>query len=78
MQIFDFIINKPIGWILEMLGKLTGGNFAASVFLLTLLINLILIPLSIKSPAQQCEAGAAATQNGHAEKEVWQRQGALQ
>ncbi len=49
MQIFDFIINKPIGWILEMLGKLTGGNFAASVFLLTLLINLILIPLSIKS-----------------------------
>ena len=49
MQIFDFIINKPIGWILEMLGYLTGGNFAASVFLLTLLINLILIPLSIKS-----------------------------
>ena len=49
MQIFDFLINKPIGWILEMLGKLTGGNFAAAVFLLTLLINLILIPLSIKS-----------------------------
>lgn len=49
MQIFDFIINKPMGWILEKLGMLTGGNFAASVFLFTLLINLLLIPLSIKT-----------------------------
>ncbi|MCI8360406.1 MAG: YidC/Oxa1 family membrane protein insertase [Clostridiales bacterium] len=48
-NIFDFIINKPMGWILEKLGMLTGGNFAASVFLFTLLINLILIPLSVKT-----------------------------
>ena len=48
-NIFDIIINKPIGWILEMLSYLTGGNFAAAVFLLTLLINLLLIPLSIKT-----------------------------
>lgn len=47
--IFDIIINRPIGWVLEMLGYLTGGNFAAAVFLLTLVINLILIPLSIKT-----------------------------
>lgn len=48
-NIFDIIINRPIGWVLEMLGYLTGGNFAAAVFLLTLVINLILIPLSIKT-----------------------------
>lgn len=47
--IFDIIINRPIGWVLEMLGYLVGGNFAAAVFLLTLVINLILIPLSIKT-----------------------------
>lgn len=42
-------INKPFGWILESISGLVGGNFAASIFLFTLLINLILIPLSIKS-----------------------------
>ena len=42
-------INKPFGWILESIAGLVGGNFAASIFLFTLLINLILIPLSIKS-----------------------------
>ncbi|MEE0896733.1 MAG: YidC/Oxa1 family membrane protein insertase, partial [Acutalibacteraceae bacterium] len=41
--------NKPFGWILESIAGLVGGNFAASIFLFTLLINLILIPLSIKS-----------------------------
>ncbi len=42
-------INKPFGWVLESIAGLVGGNFAASIFLFTLLINLILIPLSIKS-----------------------------
>ena len=42
-------INKPFGWILESIAGLVGGNFAASIFLFTLLVNLILIPLSIKS-----------------------------
>ena len=42
-------INKPFGWILESIAGIVGGNFAASIFLFTLLINLILIPLSIKS-----------------------------
>lgn len=42
-------INKPFGWILESIAGLVGGNFAASILLFTLLINLILIPLSIKS-----------------------------
>lgn len=47
---FDIpFINKPLGWILESIAGFMGGNFAASIFLFTLLINIILIPLSIKS-----------------------------
>lgn len=42
-------INIPLGWVLEFLAGLVGGNFAASVFLFTLFINVALIPLSIKS-----------------------------
>ena len=43
------IINIPFGWVLEFLAGLFGGNFAAAVFFFTLIINLALIPLSIKS-----------------------------
>lgn len=47
---FDIpFINKPLGWVLEFIANLMGGNFAISIFLFTLLINLALIPLSIKS-----------------------------
>lgn len=49
MQTLFNIINKPLGWVLENIANLFGGNFAAAVFIFTLLINLILIPLSIKS-----------------------------
>ncbi len=45
---FD-IINKPLGFIMKFLAELFGGNFAASVFAFTLIINLIMLPLSIKS-----------------------------
>ncbi|MBR7071831.1 MAG: YidC/Oxa1 family membrane protein insertase [Clostridia bacterium] len=43
------LINKPLGWVLEFLARMVGGNFAAAVALFTLLINLLLIPLNIKS-----------------------------
>ena len=43
------LINKPLGWVLEFLAGLVGGNFAAAVFLFTLMMNLALIPLNIKS-----------------------------
>lgn len=49
MQALFNIINKPLGWVLENLAGLFGGSFAWAVFLFTLLINLALIPLSIKS-----------------------------
>jgi len=46
--LFNFI-NKPLGWLLESIAGLFGGNFAAAVFLFTLFINILLIPLSVKS-----------------------------
>ena len=48
MQIFDFI-NKPIGIFLRFLSELTGGNFSLAILIFTIIINLIMIPLSIKS-----------------------------
>lgn len=42
-------INEPLGAVLEFIASLTGGSFAAAVFIFTLLINVALIPLSIKS-----------------------------
>ena len=49
MQTIFNIINIPLGWVLEFLAVIFGGNFAASVFVFTLLANLAFIPLSIKS-----------------------------
>ena len=48
MQSLFNIINVPLGYVLKFLSEILGGNFAASVFVFTLLINLVLIPLSIK------------------------------
>ena len=47
-RLFNFI-NKPLGFILKSIASIFGGNFAAAVFVFTLLINVVLIPLSIKS-----------------------------
>ena len=44
----DFI-NKPLGYVLRFFADICGGNFAAAVLIFTVFINLILIPLSIKS-----------------------------
>ena len=49
MQALFNIINKPLGWVLENLANVFNGNFALAVFFFTLIINLVLIPLSIKS-----------------------------
>lgn len=43
------IINVPLGYVMRFLANLFGGDFAAAVAVFTLLINVILIPLSIKS-----------------------------
>ncbi len=49
MSIFNNILGKPFGWILKGISALCGGNFALALLLFTLLINLALLPLSIKS-----------------------------
>ncbi len=43
------IINIPLGWVLRFISGIFGGNFATAVFVFTLLINLVFIPLTIKS-----------------------------
>ena len=45
---FDFLL-KPLGWILRELSILFNGNFALAVFVFTVLVNVILIPLNIKT-----------------------------
>lgn len=49
MQSLFNIINIPLGYVLKFLSEILGGNFAVSVLVFTLLINIVLIPLSIKS-----------------------------
>lgn len=46
--IFD-IINVPLGYVLRFIANIFGNNFAASVFVFTLLVNIAFIPLTIKS-----------------------------
>lgn len=43
------LINTPLGYVLRWLSSILGGNFAAAVFAFTLLINLIMLPLTYKS-----------------------------
>ena len=44
----DFLL-KPLGWILEQLAYLFNGSFAWSVFVFTLIVNILMIPLNIKT-----------------------------
>lgn len=43
------IINVPLGHVMRFIAGAFNGNFAASVFVFTILINLAFIPLTIKS-----------------------------
>ncbi len=49
MQTLFNIINVPLGYVMRFLANIFNNDFAAAVAIFTLLINLILIPLSIKS-----------------------------
>ncbi len=42
-------ISKPMGWILSKLSILFGHNFAVSVLVFTILVNLIMLPLTLKT-----------------------------
>lgn len=43
------IINIPLAWVLNLIASAFNGNFAAAVFIFTLIINIAFIPLTIKS-----------------------------
>lgn len=49
MQTLFNIINVPLGYVMRFFANIFNNDFAAAVAIFTLLINLILIPLSIKS-----------------------------
>lgn len=49
MQFIYDIISVPMGYILKGLSYLVGNNFAAAVALFTLLVNLLMLPLTLKS-----------------------------
>lgn len=42
-------ISEPMGWILAQLSKLFNGNFAGSVLIFTILVNIVMLPLTLKS-----------------------------
>ncbi len=48
MRLFSFI-SIPMGWVLKQISILFNGNFALAVLAFTVLVNVLLIPLSIKS-----------------------------
>ncbi len=43
------LLSTPLAAILKWFSTLFGGNFAAAVFFFTLLVNLLMLPLTIKS-----------------------------
>ncbi len=43
------IINVPLSWVLNFLSDIFGGSFAWALVFFTLFINLVMLPLSIKS-----------------------------
>ncbi len=49
MQGLFNLINIPFGYVMRFLSTIFSGNFAAAVFFFTLIINLILLPLTLKS-----------------------------
>lgn len=49
MQTLFNIVNVPLGYVMRFLANIFSNDFAAAVAVFTLLINVILIPLSIKS-----------------------------
>ena len=58
--IYDFFA-KPIGGLLNQLCELLGGNFALSIFIFTLLLNIVFLPLNIKQ--QKTTANQARMKN---------------
>ncbi len=62
LTVMDFaFIAKPIGWLLELICKIFGGNFTLSIFVFTLIINFVFLPLNLKQ--QKSMASQARMKN---------------
>ena len=61
MQAIYNFFAKPMGWLLARLCEMLNGNFALSIFIFTLLINIVFLPLNIKQ--QKGMAGQARMKN---------------
>lgn len=48
MKFWDYLL-MPLGWILKQLTLLFNGNFALAIFFFTLILNIIMIPLTVKT-----------------------------
>ncbi len=46
--IFD-LINVPLSWVLNFIATILNGSFAGAIAIFTLLVNLCMVPLSVKS-----------------------------
>lgn len=58
--IYDFFA-KPMGWLLAQMCDIFGGNFALSIFIFTLIMNFVFMPLNIKQ--QKSMASQARMKN---------------
>ena len=45
---FEFIITRPLGWIIQQIYNLV-ANYGLSIIIFTILIKLVLLPLNIHS-----------------------------
>lgn len=61
MQAIYNFFARPMGWLLAQLCSILDGNFALSIFLFTILINVLFLPLNIKQ--QKSMAGQARMKN---------------
>ena len=41
------IINKPLGWILELCSKIVGGNYFFAILIFAVFVEIILLPFGI-------------------------------
>lgn len=41
------IINKPLGWVLELCSKIVGGNYLFAIFIFAIFVELVLLPFGI-------------------------------
>ena len=41
------IINKPLGWILELCSKIVGGNYLFAILIFAIFVELVLLPFGI-------------------------------